>query len=148
LETSGIAPLVREYIGDPVLIKHAAFIKRHKEESFIPLHQDSALWERPYKTAITVWVALTDSKKSNGGMFYYPYIENLFPHEFDLRYPSFKCIPCDRLKIGDEDLKPIEVSSGSIVIWPANLPHGSYSNISGQFRLGMPMVFVSKSELE
>ncbi|MGA4815809.1 phytanoyl-CoA dioxygenase family protein [Pseudomonas aeruginosa] len=42
---SGLDALVRDHLRKPRLLRHAAFIKRHADESYIPLHQDIALWE-------------------------------------------------------------------------------------------------------
>jgi hypothetical protein len=145
-ENTGFMKLVKNYIENPVLIKHAAFIKRHADESYIPLHQDIVLWERPFRTAITFWVALTDSLQSNGGMFYYPCISRLFLHELDIKFPSFKCITLDKEFLDPSQFKNINVKSGSVVIWPGSLPHGSHNNISGNLRIGMPFVFIDQSE--
>ena len=43
---SGLDALVRDHLRKPRLLRHAAFIKRHADESHIPLHQDIALWEK------------------------------------------------------------------------------------------------------
>ncbi|MFO6383122.1 phytanoyl-CoA dioxygenase family protein, partial [Pseudomonas aeruginosa] len=58
---SGLDALVRDHLRKPRLLRHAAFIKRHADESYIPLHQDIALWEKRYESAQTFWVALTPS---------------------------------------------------------------------------------------
>ena len=146
LNDSNLLKLVKEYIDTPILIKHAAFIKRHKNESYIPLHQDLALWEKPYKTAITFWIALTDSTTTNGGMFYYPVIDQIFEHVLDIKYPQFKSIDLDKEKINEKTLINLNVSKGDIVIWPGSLPHGSNYNTNNTLRIGMPFVFVDKSE--
>lgn len=144
---TGLLALVRSYIKDPVLIKHAAFVKRHVDESYIPLHQDVLLWEKPYKTAVTFWIALTDSTQSNGGMFYYPCISQLFFHELNIQFPSFKSIALAKENIDSSNYQSINVKAGSIVIWPATLPHGSHENTSGALRIGMPLVFIDQSEV-
>nr|WP_316962347.1 phytanoyl-CoA dioxygenase family protein [Pseudomonas aeruginosa] len=76
---SGLDALVRDHLRKPRLLRHAAFIKRHADESYIPLHQDIALWEKRYESAQTFWVALTPSRNDNGGMFYYPDDRTIFP---------------------------------------------------------------------
>lgn len=38
---SGLDALVRDHLRKPRLLRHAAFIKRHADESYIPLHQTS-----------------------------------------------------------------------------------------------------------
>ncbi|MDV5139670.1 phytanoyl-CoA dioxygenase family protein [Chimaeribacter arupi] len=145
---SGLMALVSRYLTTPRLLRHAAFIKRHADESFIPLHQDIALWEKPFHSAWTFWVALTPSLKENGGMFYRPDTEGVYPHEFDLNYPMFKCIDLEKNRISPQELKDAPLNAGDVLVWPANTPHGSYMNTSGQLRIGMPIVFVEESEYQ
>ncbi len=52
---SRLDALVRDHLRKPRLLRHAAFIKRHADESYIPLHQDIALWEKRYESAQTFW---------------------------------------------------------------------------------------------
>ncbi|CDG86688.1 phytanoyl-CoA dioxygenase family protein [Xenorhabdus bovienii] len=145
---SGLTKIVSQYLDNPRLLRHAAFIKRHADESFIPLHQDIALWEKPFNTAWTFWVALTPAFKENGGMFYLPDTDVVYPHEFDLNYPMFKCIDLEKNQISQEELKDVSLQAGDILVWPAKTPHGSYMNISGQLRIGMPIVFVEENEYQ
>ncbi|WP_338805081.1 phytanoyl-CoA dioxygenase family protein [Xenorhabdus griffiniae] len=145
---SGLTKIVSQYLDNPRLLRHAAFIKRHADESFIPLHQDIALWEKPFNTAWTFWVALTPAFKENGGMFYLPDTDVVYPHEFDLNYPMFKCIDLEKNRISQEELKDVSLQAGDISVWPAKTPHGSYMNISGQLRIGMPIVFVEENEYQ
>ena len=145
---SGMIPIIRQYLARPRLLRHAAFIKRHADESFIPLHQDIALWEKPYESAMTFWIALTPSRNENGGMFYHPDTDVIYPHEFDLQYPMFKCIDLQKNRISPQDLRDVPLEAGDILIWPARTPHGSYMNTSGQLRIGMPVVFVDEDEYQ
>ncbi|PHM60710.1 hypothetical protein Xsto_03737 [Xenorhabdus stockiae] len=147
-DDSGLIQIVSQYLNRPRLLRHAAFIKRHADESFIPLHQDIALWEKSFHTAWTFWVALTPAFKENGGMFYHPNTEVVYPHEFDLNYPMFKCIDLEKNKISQEELKDASLNAGDILVWPAKTPHGSYMNTSGQLRVGMPIVFVEETEYQ
>nr|WP_132646912.1 alpha/beta fold hydrolase [Pseudomonas aeruginosa] len=143
---SGLDALVRDHLRKPRLLRHAAFIKRHADESYIPLHQDIALWEKRYESAQTFWVALTPSRNDNGGMFYYPDDRTIFPHEFDLAYPMFKCIDLQANGISREQLVDAELDAGDVLVWPARTAHGSHNNRSGQLRIGMPIVFVDDDE--
>ncbi|RTR46191.1 phytanoyl-CoA dioxygenase family protein [Pseudomonas aeruginosa] len=143
---SGLDALVRDHLRKPRLLRHAAFIKRHADESYIPLHQDIALWEKRYESAQTFWVALTPSRNDNGGMFYYPDDRTIFPHEFDLAYPMFKCIDLQANGISREQLVDAELDAGDVLLWPARTAHGSHNNRSGQLRIGMPIVFVDDDE--
>lgn len=136
----------RDHLRKPRLLRHAAFIKRHADESYIPLHQDIALWEKRYESAQTFWVALTPSRNDNGGMFYYPDDRTIFPHEFDLAYPMFKCIDLQANGISREQLVDAELDAGDVLVWPARTAHGSHNNRSGQLRIGMPIVFVDDDE--
>ncbi|MDC9581601.1 phytanoyl-CoA dioxygenase family protein [Xenorhabdus sp. PR6a] len=143
---SGLNQLINQHLSRPYLLRHAAFIKRHADESFIPLHQDIALWEKPYESAITFWVALTSSCNENGGMFYSPNTSVIYPHEFNLQYPMFKCIDLEKNHISPRSLVDAPLNAGDILVWPAKTPHGSYMNTSGQLRIGMPVVLVDEDE--
>ncbi|MFH4209943.1 phytanoyl-CoA dioxygenase family protein, partial [Acinetobacter baumannii] len=85
---------------------------------------------------------LTPSRNDNGGMFYYPDDRTIFPHEFDLAYPMFKCIDLQANGISREQLVDAELDAGDVLVWPARTAHGSHNNRSGQLRIGMPIVFV------
>lgn len=146
LRESGIEALMAGHLEKPLLIKHAAFIKRQPSESFIPLHQDIALWEHPYETAMTAWVALTPSRRGNGGMFYHPDASTIHPHACDLEYPMFKCIPRDTPHLDRDALVDIEADAGDVLLWPSRTAHGSHANVLGGLRVGMPIVYVEEAE--
>lgn len=147
LSESGLMELVNQRLSNPKIIKHAAFIKRKCDESFFPLHQDIVLWEKKYESAKTFWIALTEAKRINGGLFYYPDDSELYNHGLDIQYPMFKVISPDTDKrVQWEKIQDIEANAGDILIWSARTAHGSYSNESGQLRVGMPIVFIEESE--
>jgi Phytanoyl-CoA dioxygenase (PhyH) len=148
MSATGLAELVNLRFRKPKLIKHAAFIKWKKDESFIPLHQDIALWEKPYKTAFTFWVALTESKRENGGMFYSPGPCQTFRHELDINYPMFKTIDVSEFSNSGLEIMDLNLEPGDIAIWPANTPHGSHINEIGTLRVGTPFVFVESDEFD
>ncbi|CAI0851594.1 Phytanoyl-CoA dioxygenase (PhyH) [Serratia rubidaea] len=147
-QLSGLNALVGDHLSRPKLLRHAAFIKRHADESYIPLHQDIALWEKAYESAVTFWIALTPSRNENGGMFYCRSAETIYPHEFNLQYPMFKCIDVEKNRIPPESIVDAPLEAGDVLVWPARTPHGSYMNTSGQLRIGMPVVFVDESEYQ
>ncbi|HCL4288286.1 TPA: phytanoyl-CoA dioxygenase family protein, partial [Pseudomonas aeruginosa] len=70
----------------------------------------------------------------------------IFPHEFDLAYPMFKCIDLQANGISREQLVDAELDAGDVLVWPARTAHGSHNNRSGQLRIGMPIVFVEDDE--
>ncbi|MDF5910059.1 phytanoyl-CoA dioxygenase family protein [Pseudomonas aeruginosa] len=75
--------------------------------------------EKRYESAQTFWVALTPSRNDNGGMFYYPDDRTIFPHEFDLAYPMFKCIDLQANGISREQLVDAELDAGDVLVRPA-----------------------------
>ena len=146
LDESGLSALSRQVIKKPRLIKHAAFIKRRRDESYIPLHQDIALWERKYETAATFWVALTAARRGNGGMFFYPDDSQVYRHSFDIRYPMFKCINEEETRVDLTKIFDADLEAGDILQWNAATAHGSHANSNGTLRVGMPLVFVDQDE--
>lgn len=146
LDNSGLSALSSVALQRPRLIKHAAFIKRGRDESYIPLHQDIALWERKYTSAITFWVALTEAKRANGGMFFYPDNSVLYRHSLDIRYPMFKCINEEEPRVNLGLVVDAELEAGDVLQWDAATAHGSHVNDNGKLRVGMPLVFVEEDE--
>jgi Phytanoyl-CoA dioxygenase (PhyH) len=146
INKTGLTALVKEFFEDPVLIKHAVFLKDVKDSGFVPLHQDIALWEKKYFSAKTFWVSLTASSRINGGLFYLAECSQLYEHELDINYPQFKIIDLDRSNLSEDDLVEVKTLPGEVVIWEADVPHGSYINKNGELRLGMPFVFIERSE--
>lgn len=147
LEASCMMNLVKQFIEHPLLIKHAAFIKRGVDESFIPPHQDIVLWEKKYKTATVFWVSLTDAAKSNGGIFYYPDSSKIYKHSLDIQFPNFKYISKESGEIDYNKLTAVDARRSDVLVWNAMDVHGSFENKIGKLRVGMPMVFVERSEL-
>lgn len=148
LTESGLDGLCRQALQKPKLIKHAAFIKRGRDESYIPLHQDIALWERKYLSATTFWVALTEARRANGGMFFYPDNSVVFRHVLDIRYPMFKCINEEEPRVDMARVVDAELDAGDVLQWDAATAHGSHANENGLLRVGMPLVFVEEDEYE
>jgi hypothetical protein len=147
IDDTGVMRVAASYLSEPLLVKHAAFIKRKADESYIPLHQDIVLWEHAYETAVTIYAALTESTKANGGMFYYPDARNVYTHGLDIRYPLFKCITAEAdSRVKWTEVCDIDANAGDVLVWSARTAHGSHVNESGKLRVGMPLVFVERSE--
>ncbi|MGA4815810.1 phytanoyl-CoA dioxygenase family protein [Pseudomonas aeruginosa] len=63
-------------------------------------------------------------------MFWPPDDRTIFPHEFDLAYPMFKCIDLQASGISREQLVDAELDAGDVLVWPP-APHMAYNNRSG-----------------
>lgn len=147
VEQSGIKKLAGMRLSKPFLLKHATFIKRTTDESYIPLHQDIVSWEYPFRTGITIWVALTDCRKEHGGLFYLPNDSTIHEHVLDLRYPSFKCLTPEFAKgVRWDQLRDLEANAGDVLIWPGHTAHGSREKLVGGLRIAMPFVYVEETE--
>jgi hypothetical protein len=147
IEQSGIQKLAGMRLSKPLLLKHAAFIKRAMDESYIPLHQDIVSWEYPFSTGITIWVALTDCRKEHGGLFYLPDDSTIHEHVMDLRYPSFKCLTPEFAKgVKWDHLRDLDANAGDVLIWPGHTAHGSHEKLLGGVRIAMPLVYIEESE--
>ena len=107
-----------------------------------PLHQDNYYWAIKGGNAITVWLALDDASKKNGGIFYYNQSHKLgiLKHK-----PSYAKGSSQTIK----DLKKLKqlkksfpnLKKGDILIHHSQVAHGSNANNSKASRTGLTFQF-------
>ena len=134
--------------------------KEAGKNTWIPWHQDTPYWSLSDTNVVSVWLALSESKISNGAMRVFPSTHNVGslgkintdgdPHEdrhSGKRYASegnlfsFDHIMNDEV---DESLaKDVELEPGQFSLHNIELLHGGGSNPSDHDRVGFVMRFIS-----
>lgn len=141
LVRAGVPELAREVLGDSAtIVFHAAFLKPAEIGTPIAPHQDQALWSHEYPSAFSLWFALTDVRRQNGGLYGCPgsQMRGLIPHRDDPRYVWHPSLDLEHDALG----KPVqfELKAGDAVMWDRYFVHGSGSNDSPRDRRGMVVV--------
>lgn len=112
-----------------------------------PAHQDNYYWCLKKGNALTVWIALDDASKKNGGIYYYvgSHKKNIYQHK-----PSFAPGSSQTIKYLNY-LKKYKVffpklKSGDCLIHHSKIVHGSYENKSNKDRKGLTVRFKAKTD--
>ena len=145
LRRTGIAALAQSLITAPVLIFHAAFMKRRQVGSAVGFHQDQALWDRDHPGAVTMWFALDDARPENGAVVGYPGSQRrgLIPHGRSVNHAWHPVIDVDAAQLGPSS--DLSAATGDCIVWDRWFVHGSGPNCSGEDRRGMVFVFASSA---
>lgn len=127
-------PFAKHYLLDYVPVFAALSVKHSKPDSAMHLHQDWAHVDEKRFRSVNVWVAVDETTPDNGAICLLKGSHRLFD---DVRGVS---TPDTFRYIGEEALQPyltgIYLQPGDAVVWDHRVIHGSYTNRSGQLRLG------------
>ena len=111
-----------------------------------PMHQDNYYWCLNNPNAVTIWIALEDSSKENGGVYYLSK-----SHKLGLLEHTASNVPGSSQMIKyQEGLKVFKVDfpilkAGDCIIHHSLIAHGSKANKSKYSRIGWTLRFKSKS---
>ena len=123
------------------------FLKPKKTGLASPFHQDNFYWNIIDAKALNVWIALSKSNKSNGGICYLKGSQKLgtINHELSFMKGSSQ-------KIEDEVLKKLNFTKifpslnvGDCIIHHPNIIHGSKKNLSNNDRIGVAVSYAAKN---
>ena len=123
------------------------FAKPAKHGLKSPVHQDNFYWCLKKGKALTVWIALDDASKKNGGIFYYigSHKNRVYQHKPSYAPGSSQTIKnlktLKRYKVFYPKLK-----SGDCLIHHSMVIHGSNDNKSNKDRKGLTVRFKAKSD--
>ena len=122
------------------------FAKPKKKGLSAPDHQDNFFWNLNDSNAITFWIALTDSNKKNGGIYYFnsshnygvlnhkkSYMKGTSQTVKDKKFLKKFSISCPSLKKGDA------------LIHHSLIVHGSKKNKSNHSRKGITFQYIKNS---
>lgn len=122
------------------------FAKPAKFGMAVPIHQDNFYWNVDNEKGVTVWIALDNSNKKNGALFYY---KKSHKAGLQVHKPSF--IPGSSQVLKNKNIlkkyKKITpyLDTGDILIHHCLIIHGSDRNRSNKSRSGLTLRYISKS---
>ena len=143
--------IVEMIIGPNIALFGAHYIaKRPKDGKPVGWHQDGSYWPLEPMNVVSVWLAGTESFKKNGCMRVIP-----GTHHKKLLKPS-QMIKLDTEDyvldlaisyddIDDSEAVDIELNPGDISIHNPSIIHGSNSNFSNTWRIGLTLRFIPTS---
>ena len=110
-----------------------------------PMHQDNYYWCLNNANGLTIWIALDDSSKNNGGVFYFNKSHKLGLLEHTLSYAPGSS---QTLKYpeGMQSFKKIipNIRKGDCLIHHSLVVHGSNKNLSSFARRGLTIRYIGK----
>ncbi|MFL3013939.1 MAG: phytanoyl-CoA dioxygenase family protein [Candidatus Neomarinimicrobiota bacterium] len=151
LDNKNMLDIVEMIIGPDIALFGAHYIaKKPNDGKPVGWHQDGSYWPLEPMNVVSIWLAGTDSNKSNGCMRVLPGTQNS-----KLMKPS-QMIKLDNkdyvldLAISNDDLDSsnavdVELSSGDISIHNPSIIHGSNANLSDHWRIGLTLRFIPTS---
>ena len=146
-----LVDVAEQFLGPNVAMFAAHYIakKPHKGQA-VQWHQDGSYWPLEPMEVATLWVAGTDSVVDNGSMRVLPGTQNV-----RLRKQS-EMVELDREKfvlgvgihpdeIDDEDAVDLELMAGDVSIHNPTIIHGSNTNASDRWRVGLTLRYIPTS---
>ena len=154
-----IFPWVAEVIRDPKILKIVEtvlgpnllvwgtnfFIKEPNDGTFISWHQDSTYWGLSRPDVLTVWIALSPSRRNNGAMKMVSGSHKMeqMPHTdtFEAGNLLTRGQKIDQ-QVADEDVVWIELEPGEVSLHHVRIIHGSEPNTGSDRRIGLAIRFI------
>tara|TARA_B100001250_G_scaffold413780_1_gene449064 strand:+ start:2474 stop:3049 length:576 start_codon:yes stop_codon:yes gene_type:complete len=143
--------IVEQIIGSDIALFAAHYIaKKPYNGKPVGWHQDGAYWPLEPMDVVSVWLAGTRSIKENACMRIIPGTQNkalLNPSEMmsvdTEEYVLNLAIHPD--KIDESKVVDVELNTGDISIHNPFIIHGSNTNISNQWRIGLTLRYIPTS---
>ena len=123
------------------------FAKPAKNGKAVPVHQDNFYWCTRKGSGITIWIALNNSSKKNGGIFYFKGSHKMGLLEHDISF-----VPGSSQKIkylsSMNIFKKIYPSlrAGDCLVHSSLVVHGSKKNLSNLPRQGLTLRYIAKND--
>ena len=130
----------------PELRASELFIKKKGSGKPTPLHQDAYYWNVKNNQGLTIWVALTDSNKKNGSVFYFDssHKYGVFKHKSSFVKGSSQKIMNEKFLKKFNKSTP-NVKKGDIIVHNSLLVHGSFKNTIKNKRIGWTFCYKPKN---
>ena len=121
------------------------FAKPLKKGLAAPNHQDNFFWNLNDSNAITVWIALSNSDKKNGGIYYYngSHKYGILKHKKSFMKGTSQTIK-DKNFIKNFSVSFPILKKGDALIHHSLIIHGSKKNISNFSRKGITFQYITK----
>ncbi len=123
------------------------FAKPAKHGLKSPVHQDNYYWCLKKGKALTIWIALDDASKKNGGIFYYvgSHKNRVYQHKPSYAPGSSQTIKNLKILRKYKVFYP-KLKSGDCLIHHSMIAHGSNDNKSNKDRRGLTVRFKAKND--
>ena len=148
LNQKELLDIVENILGPNIALYAAHYIaKKPLDGKPVGWHQDGSYWPSKPMKVLSVWVASTKSGKNNGCMRVIPESQNfkiLKPSEMiklDLNEYVLD-LAIDSNKIDDTEAVDLELYPGDISLHNPAIIHGSNSNVSKHWRIGLTLRFI------
>lgn len=128
------------------------FAKPAKTGMPSPMHQDNFYWCIDNAKGLTIWIALDDSSKKNGGVFYYKKSHHmgLLEHKISFAPGSSQTLKYQKSMKHFKKIIP-NIKKGDCIFHDCLVVHGSNKNTSVYPRRGLTIRFIgntSKIDIE
>lgn len=144
----GIIPNIAKKLlkKKPELRASELFIKKKGFGNPTPVHQDAYYWNVKNNEGLTIWIALTSSKKKNGSVFYFnkSHKKGIFAHKSSFIKGSSQTIK-NLKKLKQFSKVSPEANIGDIIVHNSLVVHGSFKNLSNQKRIGLTFCYKPKT---
>lgn len=137
---------VESLLGPNLLIWDSVwFIKRPGDAKFISWHQDATYWCLHPPTAITAWIALSDSVLMNGCMRVIPgsHLRHL-PHRDT--YGADNALSRGQeieVEVNENEAVDVALQPGQMSLHDISIVHGSKANASDRPRIGIAVRYIT-----
>ncbi len=146
-ESSVVSLIAKKLLNKkPDLRASELFIKKRGAGKPTPIHQDAYYWNVKNNEGLTVWIALTDSNKKNGSVFYFDKSHKcgVFKHKSSFVKGSSQKIMNETMLNKFSKSTP-NVKKGDVIVHNSLSVHGSFKNISNRRRIGWTFCYKPKS---
>mmetsp|Transcript_33426 Transcript_33426/g.59409 ORF Transcript_33426/g.59409 Transcript_33426/m.59409 type:complete len:295 (-) Transcript_33426:70-954(-) len=142
-----LTSLASALIGKPGVILWGChiFCKMPGEGRRVPFHQDAPYWPIEPMEATTIWVALDDSKTTNGCLQVLPgsHVKGELPHEACGDDAALGAGVRQDLLADLPEPQAVELEAGQLSAHDTMLVHGSDANSSSRRRAGITYLYMS-----
>ena len=151
LDSEKLLDVIESIIGPDIALFGAHYIaKKPHDGKPVGWHQDGSYWPLEPMEVASVWLAGTDSTTENACMRVIPGTQNkkmVKPSEMiNLDTEEYVLdLAIDPKQIDDSDAVDIELRAGDISIHNPSIVHGSNSNDSDRWRIGLTLRYIPTS---
>ena len=151
LDNNIMLDIIEGVIGSDIALFGAHYIaKRPRDGKPVGWHQDGSYWPLEPMNVVSIWLAGTDSNKSNGCMRVIPGTQNkkLIKASEMMKLDTDDYVldlAISKSDIDSQKAVDVELNAGDISIHNPSIVHGSNANLSDSWRIGLTLRFIPTS---
>lgn len=137
--------IVEEFIGPDIALFSSHYIAKPPGDGQPVLwHQDGVYWPlEPKEDVVTIWLALDQTRPSNGCMQVIPGTQTLELQEIKENTEVDNVLSSEiDMEIDESDAVPVELEPGDVSLHHPNILHGSENNGSYTWRRGLTIRYI------